>query len=205
MITVENEAKAGRRRHILYTAKRVFSEKGFHNASVSDIVDQAGIARGTFYLYFTNKRDIFDNLLDNLLVELDKRIKPVDLSEGSPKPLDQIKDNMRRVLELVVKEPELFQILLHHSAGLDQRSARAVRTFYDHVLRLIERSLDHGIRMGLVRPCRTRIVASCVLGTLKEVANWLTSQEDESPPIDSLVEEVLGYGLGGIFARPVGA
>lgn len=201
---MQNETKAGRRRQILYSAKRVFSEKGFHNTSVSDIVDQAGIARGTFYLYFTNKRDIFDNLLDNLLEELDKRIKPVDLTEGSPEPLDQIKDNIRRVLELVIKEPELIQILLHHSAGLDQRSAEAVRTFYDQVLRLIERSLEHGIRSGLVRPCNIHIVASCILGTVKEVADWLTARRREPPPIDLLVEEIIRYGLGGIFARPVG-
>ena len=200
---MQNETKAGRRRQILYSAKRVFSEKGFHNASVSDIIDQVGIARGTFYLYFTNKRDIFDNLLDNLLEELDKRIKPVDLTEGSPEPLDQIKDNIRRVLELVIKEPELIEILLHHSAGLDQRSAEAVRTFYDRVLRLIERSLEHGIRMGLVRPCNIHIVASCILGTVKEVADWLTARDEEPPPIDVLVEEIVRYGLSGIFAQPV--
>lgn len=200
---MQNETKAGRRRQILYSAKRVFSEKGFHNTSVSDIIDQVGIARGTFYLYFTNKRDIFDNLLDNLLEELDKRIKPVDLTEGSPEPLDQIKDNIRRVLELVIKEPELIQILLHHSAGLDQRSAESVRTFYDRVLRLIERSLEHGIRMGLVRPCNIQIVASCILGTVKEVANRLTDRRGEHPPIDVLVEEIVRYGLSGIFARPL--
>jgi AcrR family transcriptional regulator len=198
MTTVENTTRAGRRRHILHSAKRIFSEKGFHNASVADIIDQAGIARGTFYLYFTNKRDLFDYLLDHLLDELNRRIKPVDLSEGSPAPLGQIKDNIRRVLELVMNEPELFQILLHHSTGLDQRSAEAVRAFYDKVLHLIERSLELGMQMGLVRPCSTRIVASCVLGTVKEVANVLTTRSNESP-IDVLVDEILHYGLRGIF------
>jgi AcrR family transcriptional regulator len=36
----------------------VFSEKGYHLASVSDIVEHAGIARGTFYQYFDNKRHV---------------------------------------------------------------------------------------------------------------------------------------------------
>lgn len=198
MTIVENVTRAGRRRQILHTAKRIFSEKGYHNASVSDIIDEAGIARGTFYLYFSNKRDIFDKLLNNLLEELDQRIRPVDLSEGQPEPLEQVRDNIRRVLELVVKEPELIQILLHHSAGLDQRSAEAVRMFYDKVLQLIERSLELGMQMGLVRPCSTRIAASCILGTVKEVLNSLTSSEESPPPIDVVVDEIIQYGLNGI-------
>jgi AcrR family transcriptional regulator len=203
MAAVQTEIKAERRRQILDCAKQLFSEKGFHNASVSDIVDEAGIARGTFYLYFTGKRDIFDSLLDDLLAELRRRIKPIDLGEGSPDPLDQVKANIRRVLELVIEDPNLIQILLHHAAGLDQRSAELLRTFYDRVLTLIERSLEHGIRLGLVRPCHTRIVAACILGTIKEVADWLTSRRWELPPTDVLVDEIIRFGLGGIFARPL--
>jgi len=203
MMVGQSEIKAERRRQILYCAKQVFSQKGFHNASVSDIVDQAGVARGTFYLYFASKRDIFDSLLDDLLEELRRRIKPIDLGEGSPDPLDQLKANIRRVVELVIQDPDLIQILLHHAAGLDQRSAGILRTFYDRVLTLIERSVEHGIRLGLVRPCNPRIVASCILGTIKEVADWLTSRRREPPPIDVLVEEIIRFGLRGIFARPL--
>lgn len=203
MAAVQSEIKLERRKHILDCAKQIFSEKGFHNASVSDIVDEAGIARGTFYLYFTGKRDIFDSLLEDLLAELRQRIKPIDLTEGSPDPLDQVKANIRRVLELVIEDPNLIQILLHHAAGLDRRSAEILRTFYDRVLTLIERSLEHGIRLGLVRPCHTRVVATCILGTIKEVADWLTSRRRELPPIDELVDEIIRFGLGGIFARPL--
>ena len=56
-----------RRAQILQCAKEIFSKNGFHNASVADLIEQAGIARGTFYLYFSSKRAIFDTLLENLL------------------------------------------------------------------------------------------------------------------------------------------
>jgi AcrR family transcriptional regulator len=202
VVKTENETRAERRQQILRTAKRIFSEKGYHNACVSDIIGEAGIARGTFYLYFSNKRDIFDKLLNNLLKELDQRIRPVDLSEGQPEPLKQVSDNIRRVLELVVKEPELIQILLHHSAGLDQRSAEAVHTFYDKVLQLIEHSLAIGMQMGLVRPCSARIAALCILGTVKEILNSLTLSNEIPPQIDVVVEEILRYGLNGVSLRP---
>ena len=45
-----------RRAQILQKAKEVFAERGYHNASISEIILRAGIARGTFYLYFRTKR-----------------------------------------------------------------------------------------------------------------------------------------------------
>jgi len=189
-----------RRRQILNCAKQIFSKKGFHNASVSDIIHQAGIARGTFYLYFSSKRNVFDRLLDDLLQELRWRIRAIELGPGSPEPLDQLKANIHRVLELVLQEPELFQILLHQASGLDQQSAAILRTFYDRVLTLIELSLQHGKRLGLVRACDERIVAVCILGTIKEVADSLTGRRRKPPALNVLAEEIVGFGLRGLFS-----
>jgi AcrR family transcriptional regulator len=200
-VVVHKELKEARRNQILFFAKQVFSQKGYHNASVSDIIESAGIARGTFYLYFTSKRDIFDSLLDEVLKELRQRIRPIDLSPGAPDPLVQVKANIGRVLEFLVRDPELTKILLHQAAGLDERSAAMLHAFYDRVLSLIERSLEHGIRMGLVRPCQTRIVASCILGTMKEVADQLTTRQADLPPLEVVVEELFTFGLRGVFAR----
>jgi len=195
--------RALRRAQILRCAKEVFSKKGYHNASVSDLITRAGIARGTFYLYFTSKRHIFDTLLDDLLQELRHRIQPIELGPGNPQPLDQLKANIRRVLELVMEEPELIQILLHHASALDEQSAAVLRAFYDRVLTLTEHSLEHGVRLGLIRPCDSRIVAACILGTIKEVADWLTAQRSQPPPLGVLTEEIVSFGLRGLF-RPQG-
>jgi AcrR family transcriptional regulator len=200
-VVVQKELREARRNQILFFAKHVFSQKGYHNASVSDIIESAGIARGTFYLYFTSKRDIFDSLLNDVLKELRRRIQPIDLSPGAPDPLEQVKANIGRVLEFLVRDPELTTILLHQAAGLDERSAAMLKAFYDRVLSLIEHSLEHGIRLGLVRPCHTRIVASCILGTMKEVADQLTAHREDLPPLETVIEELFQFGLRGVFAR----
>ena len=43
---------------LLNTAYQLFTEKGFQKTSISDIVNEAGVAKGTFYLYFKDKLDI---------------------------------------------------------------------------------------------------------------------------------------------------
>ena len=57
------EKKMKKREYLLDTAFKLFTEKGIHNTSISDIVEQAGVAKGTFYLYFKDKYDINNKLV----------------------------------------------------------------------------------------------------------------------------------------------
>ncbi|GBD14238.1 putative HTH-type transcriptional regulator YvdT [bacterium HR25] len=51
-------AEEGKRRALLAAARRVFAQKGYDEATVADIVAAAGVAQGTFYLYFPSKKAI---------------------------------------------------------------------------------------------------------------------------------------------------
>lgn len=53
-----------RRAALLLAARRVFREKGYDRAAIAEIVREAGVAQGTFYLYFQSKRDVFFALAD---------------------------------------------------------------------------------------------------------------------------------------------
>lgn len=57
------ENKLQKRESLLNTAFNLFTTKGLHNTSISDIVEQAGVAKGTFYLYFKDKYDINNKLV----------------------------------------------------------------------------------------------------------------------------------------------
>ena len=79
--------RAARREQVLSCAVRVFSHKGYHATTVSDIIAEAGVARGTFYLYFKSKRAIFDELLERFLEQIMSKMKRVELSPEAPSPL----------------------------------------------------------------------------------------------------------------------
>src|ERR1700739_4946521 len=57
---------ARNRARLLAAAEQVFTELGYHEASIVKVVQAAGVAPGTFYLYFSSKRDIFDELVEDL-------------------------------------------------------------------------------------------------------------------------------------------
>lgn len=53
------ETETVRQEQILAAARKVFQEKGYDGITIADIVKEAGVAQGTFYLYFSSKRDAF--------------------------------------------------------------------------------------------------------------------------------------------------
>src|SRR5207302_3734417 len=125
--------RQARRAQVLRHAKRIFARKGYHRTNIADIISHARIARGTFYLYFQNKKDLFEELLEQVLRELAMRIQRIRLGPGEPTPADQLRNNLRRVIEFVLAERELTDILLNHSMGFDRELDARIRSFYERI------------------------------------------------------------------------
>lgn len=70
------ESEAIRKEQILGAAQRVLREKGYDNSTISDIVKEAGVAQGTFYLYFDSKTAAVMELALKLMDEITLRLKP---------------------------------------------------------------------------------------------------------------------------------
>ena len=191
--------RQARRAQVLRHAKRIFARKGYHRTNVADIIARARIARGTFYLYFTNKRDLFEELLDQVVNELNTRIHRLRVGPDQPSPVEQLRANLQRVMSYVLAERELTDILMNHSVGFDRELDARIRDFYDRIAAAIQRSLDLGIEMSLVRKSDTRAVAYCILGGIKEVIGLASRSRPNDVP--ALVEEILDFGLSGV-ARP---
>ena len=189
----------GRRQLLSACAEQAFARRGYDATTISDIVEEAGISRSTFYQYFDNKQHIFESILDSFLLRLRECIKPVTLGPGAPPPLSQVRDNLTRVLTLVLKERDLSQILLHDSIGSDRAVEERVNEFYSQVADLIERSLKLGISINLVRPCNTRVTAYSMIGAVKEVVLQITSQGQAQPPVDDLVQDLIEFGIRGLL------
>jgi AcrR family transcriptional regulator len=191
--------RQARRAQVLRHAKRIFARKGYHRTNIAEIIAHAGIARGTFYLYFQNKKDLFEELLEQVLGELGHRIQRIRNGPNEPSPVEQLRANLRRLLNFVLAERELTDILLNHSVGFDRDLDAKIRNFYERIADQIQRSLDLGIEMNLVRACDTRAVAYCILGGIKEVVGQLSHHKIRDT--SALVEEILAFGLRGV-ARP---
>ncbi|MBN2526345.1 MAG: TetR/AcrR family transcriptional regulator [Deltaproteobacteria bacterium] len=166
-----------RRIQLLEHAARLFGDRGYYNTSISDIVSSADVARGTFYLYFPNKRKIFEELVDSLLLRLTSCIETVEVDGDARSPKDQLVDNLVRVFVLLCEERHMLSILLRGAVGLDQEIDDKLQDFYREILEAIESSLVLGQQMRLVRNVNARMTALAVLGAVKETLHGLLNTE----------------------------
>jgi AcrR family transcriptional regulator len=189
-----------RRAEVLHAARRAFSERGYHACSVSDIIEEAGVARGTFYLYFANKRAVFGELLDGMLGQITSSVQRIRTGPGEAPPVDQMLGNVRRIVDVLDRNRDLTLILLREAGGLDADFDQRLRTFYQRISGIIDGALRLGQKMGLVRSCDTRVVSYCILGSLKEVVHHVLGDVGVriSDP-DRLAREILEYNLRGVF------
>ncbi len=61
--------EADRSQEILDAALKIFSKCGYHDAHIKDIADQAGVGKGTVYLYFPGKQELFEALIERITAE----------------------------------------------------------------------------------------------------------------------------------------
>ena len=188
-----------RREQILRVAAEVFAEKGYHQASVSDIVDGAGVARGTFYQYFGNKRAIFEELLSVFMRDLKGRLPPIDAAVGLREGLSQLRRNVRAAVALMCEQRALTKILLSGAVGLDADFDEKLDAFYAELTDLLKGSLRSGQAFGIVRPCDLDLAAIYVIGALKEIMTRVVIR-GETRDLDEIVEAYMAFAADGLLA-----
>jgi AcrR family transcriptional regulator len=185
--------KEARRLQVKSVAREVFAERGYHQTKIEDIVTRAGIARGTFYLYFQDKRAVFQELLADFFSTLQRSIIRIDVSRDVTA---QVRQNVRQVLQTLLDNRLVAKIMLSGAVGVDDEFDSQLLDFYGQVVDLIEASLRFGQGAGLIRPCNPRIAAFCMLGSIKEVMYHFV-MERFVPSLDELVEELVAYNMQG--------
>lgn len=191
-----------KRAHILATAIRVFGKKGYHQTSIADIVDEAGVARGTFYLYFESKSSVFLELLDQLLLHLRENVVGVDVGPNAPPMDEQLLETVRRVLRTAENNRSLATILFREAVGLDSDVDLKLRHFYGSIHAFLVASLTEGERLGVTRQLDTDVTASCILGSIKQVIEQhLVLDTSESFDIDRYARAIVAYNIQGLMPR----
>lgn len=155
-----------RRQLLMEAALRVLDRKNIIDATVDDVVQEAGVARGTFYIYFKDKYDILMALGERLNEQLFES-SHVNLDRHTP-PFERIQISLRAVLAYWEQHAGLYrsltQMALMRADFLEQnRRLRAV--FIEQIRRDIERSIER----GHARPIDPAVTAKA----LSAMMDWL--------------------------------
>lgn len=193
-------AREARRIGVLAVARRLFADEGYHATSIDDIIAAAGIARGTFYLYFESKRAIFDELLEELFTTLQATVRRIEIGPDALPPVEQMNATVDRVFDTLLENREMAHILLREAVGIDDEFDVKLEQFYGRLEALIVSAVQNGQKMHLVRPCDATMVARCVLGSAKELMHWAFVKRDPSElDLRHVGRELIAFTLQGLF------
>ena len=136
-----------RPRQILDAALKVFDERGLAGARLDDIARRAGVSKGTIYLYFPNKEELFREVVRAVVVD---RVRQAAANAGSDDPVDELKRYLRAHWDFV-RSPEfqtIFKLVtgeLHNFPDLAEFYGREVVIPSTQLLAgMIRRGIDHG-------------------------------------------------------------
>ena len=140
-----------RKKQIVDSAKKLFSQSGYYETHVESILREAKIGKGTFYLYFKNKEDLFITILDEFLTAWEEDLKRIGEEEN---PLDLRKFYravLKRSFGYFMQDLPISNILLRVGPGTNDTFEPFIERFENQVLTICMDYLKQGIEAGLFR------------------------------------------------------
>jgi TetR/AcrR family fatty acid metabolism transcriptional regulator len=167
-----------KRERILASAMRVFADKGFFGAKVSDIADAAGVADGTIYLYFKSKDDLLISLFEEQMLRVNDELSRA--MAGADDAPEKLRRFIHAYMDLVAENrhaAEVITIELRQSAKFmkEYKNPR-----FAEFLKSLAAVIDEGQKVGTLRGgMPAPVAARALFGLLDELAlMWVTARGD---------------------------
>ncbi|WP_054939005.1 TetR/AcrR family transcriptional regulator [Paenibacillus ihuae] len=150
-------AVVDRRQLVLQAATKCFSLFGYKATTMDQVAKIANVGKGTIYTFFTNKEQLFDEILRDVIIEM-KKIAEREVKHDKP-----FFDNLHRVLDALLEfrsEHELFIKLSQESRDFGTPQAGdGLDKIERVVLEYLEREVEQAIRQGEIKDCDPKIVS----------------------------------------------
>jgi AcrR family transcriptional regulator len=204
-MSVQNGAnkKDQKRKAFLEAARKIFSEKGFQSANVTDIVSEVRSGQGTFYYHFKDKQAIFDELMIGFV---DKLLTA--LAENQARSAGRLAlanrelaiENARRIAAVYMENMDLATLFFRESRYVGGTAMQRIEQLYTIIFSQIEAGLAEGQALGLVRAdLDPRIAARCFAGA----AECVIQQElraDGPRDLDHIATQIVDFQSLGVLA-----
>jgi AcrR family transcriptional regulator len=172
------ERGARTRTRLLEAAEEVFTELGYHEASIVKIAGAAGVAPGTFYLYFAGKQEIFDELVE----DLNRRVRQAmaDAASRGQTRTEAERLGFEAFFRFTAEHPGLYRVIRQ----AEFVSPRALRLHYQRIVAGYVRGLQEAMARGEIATGDPEVLAWALMGVGEMIGlRWiLWGDTDEIPP-----------------------
>lgn len=195
-----SHSKDERRAQLLEAARTVFGDKGYHAATVDDITRAAGVAKGTYYLYFSEKRTVFYELIGRFFEMVTEAGMSVATAEVKTAEdfFARLEHAARRLAKLFSENRDLVRLTYRESMGMDEKLEKMVRNFYRQMAQVEAENVRLGVKLGLFREdVHPLLAAYAHIGMVERVLlQWVSDRA--FPEVPNLVHQLIELAYRGM-------
>ena len=178
---------------MMQAAVRVFADKGYHSATIRDIVAAADVAVGTFYFYFPDKETLFVYLYEETAEFMLQTLRQaVGGRVTLPK---QIVAAIQAYVNIGLYEPAVVHLLLVGGVGAVPALVDRRADFREGLVNIWQKPLDQAMDKGQIIPQNSRLSAEALAGAIDEVILNLLDQPDSESRAPAVVTDLTQLAL----------
>lgn len=193
-----------RQQQLMDAARDLFARKGFHETTVSEIVGQAGLGQGTFYLYFADKRSIFGAVVDGVFWGLRRRIWAATRNETDPRR--RIRAGLQAYFEFYGELQDWHRLVYRQGLGIDPAFEEKQHELYRTLGEALQPALREAAAAGGLGLPDPHVKAQALIGMAEHIAYWHYFVEDGAAParrrLDDLAAQLTALMLDGVAGAP---
>ncbi|MCW7754882.1 TetR/AcrR family transcriptional regulator [Desulfobotulus sp. H1] len=197
--------KATTRQNILDAAVRIFREKGFQKARVSDIVSAAGLAQGTFYLYFRSKEDIARQICKKFMDRF-TRIFEEDHEVFDSTSLSELHVRIRKMIHSALKtlkeDANAAEIVLREGIGQGGLFKELYEDLILSFIELLREKISMGASRNILGIRDPHTTAVFIVGLVERSFFFFMIMKKELD-IDTIAADMSAFILKGLDPAPL--
>ncbi len=192
------ESEHVRRKQLLDAARKVFREKGYEGATVSEIAEEAGLGKGTFYFYYPSKTAIAVALRDGLMIKMSAAVERA--MKSNPTFAEKLNTLIGTTFEVARQNADLYRLAF---VKADETHPELHSESPEHaaVLMTVTGLFSEATKSGEMKSLDPEIAARLSLGLLQQavieafVSGHGHGQGDESERLEQGVQQFMANAL----------
>jgi AcrR family transcriptional regulator len=185
----------GKRERIVAAALRLFANSRYQTVTMEEVARGAGVAKGTLYLYFPSKEELYLAILSDGLESIARRY------QDSLDPESGVAERMRRAIDVSMEfydgQRDLLRLLAVEEPRMAAARNRLMQDWRDRGFRFFASLIDEGVRAGVFGPVDSRLATLAILGGIRSVLLHYGTRRD----CGALSNELGRFMLEGLRAR----
>ena len=190
----------GTKDFLLKAAIRKFHQKGYQKTRISDIVSEAGVAQGTFYLYFKSKEEIFKDICIEHMSRFQRIFEETDILFGG-KDFTEIRQNisifLKKLLEVYREHIHVSELLFREGVGHDGLFKEINQTFFIEFIKLIRKHMQRDMSPAQFRLADAENVSVFLFGVFERSAFYFMLMQKQFDT-EKLAERMTDFMLNGL-------